>query len=116
MLFPNHSEGGILGGYPVMDIKFTLIDGSYHDVDSSELSFKVAAEMAVKEGKVLSLNFIESGQQVPDREIFLFFTPYIQNHTTHVKHNQSVAENQSLIHIVGHHQGSQSQILDNTSG
>lgn len=43
------SESGVLGGYPVMDIKITLIDGSYHDVDSSELSFKVAGEIAVKE-------------------------------------------------------------------
>lgn len=43
-------ESGILGGYPVADLSVTLIDGSYHDVDSSELSFKVAAEMAVKEG------------------------------------------------------------------
>jgi len=42
-------ESGILGGYPVVDIKVTLIDGSYHDVDSSELSFKVAAELAIKE-------------------------------------------------------------------
>lgn len=44
------SESGILGGYPVVDIKMTLIDGSYHDVDSSEFSFKIAAEMAFKEG------------------------------------------------------------------
>lgn len=43
-------ESGVLGGYPVVDIKITLIDGSYHDVDSSELSFKVAGEMAVKDG------------------------------------------------------------------
>ncbi len=43
------SESGVLGGYPVMDIKITLIDGSYHDVDSSELAFKVAGEIAVKE-------------------------------------------------------------------
>ncbi|MCQ9205779.1 MAG: elongation factor G [Omnitrophica bacterium] len=43
-------ESGILGGYPVVDIKISLIDGSYHDVDSSELSFKVAGEMAVKDG------------------------------------------------------------------
>ena len=43
-------ESGVLGGYPVVDIKVTLIDGSYHDVDSSELAFKVAAEMAVKDG------------------------------------------------------------------
>jgi len=44
------AESGILGGYPVVDIKVTLIDGSYHEVDSSDLSFKVAAEIAVKEG------------------------------------------------------------------
>jgi len=44
------SESGVLGGYPVVDVKYTLIDGSYHDVDSSELAFKVAGEIAVKEG------------------------------------------------------------------
>ncbi len=44
------SGSGVLGGYPIVDIKFTLVDGSYHDVDSSELAFKVAAEMAVKDG------------------------------------------------------------------
>ena len=43
------TESGILGGYPVVDIKITLIDGSYHDVDSSELAFKVAGEIAIKE-------------------------------------------------------------------
>lgn len=40
---------GILAGYPVLDIKATLIDGSYHDVDSSEMAFKIAASMALKE-------------------------------------------------------------------
>jgi elongation factor G len=44
------AESGILAGYPVVDIKITLLDGSYHDVDSSELAFKVAAEMAFKDG------------------------------------------------------------------
>jgi elongation factor G len=44
------TSSGILGGYPVVDIKVTLIDGSFHDVDSSELSFKVAGEIAIKEG------------------------------------------------------------------
>ncbi len=44
------SESGALGAFPVVDVKATLIDGSYHDVDSSELSFKVAAEIAFKEG------------------------------------------------------------------
>ncbi|MFH1505172.1 MAG: elongation factor G [Candidatus Omnitrophota bacterium] len=43
-------ESGILGGYPVADIKVSLIDGSYHDVDSSELAFKVAGEIGIKEG------------------------------------------------------------------
>ena len=41
---------GILGGYQVVDLKITLYDGSYHDVDSSELAFKVAAAMAFKQG------------------------------------------------------------------
>lgn len=44
------SESGVLGGYPVTDIKVTLIDGSYHEVDSSEASFKIASEIAFKEG------------------------------------------------------------------
>ncbi len=41
---------GVLGGYPTVDFKATLYDGSYHDVDSSELAFKVAASMAFKNG------------------------------------------------------------------
>ena len=41
---------GILGGYPVVDIKASVYDGSYHDVDSSEMAFKVAASMALKSG------------------------------------------------------------------
>ncbi|MCS7031678.1 MAG: elongation factor G [Gloeomargarita sp. SKYG116] len=43
-------EGGILAGYPVIDLRVTLIDGSYHEVDSSEMAFKFAASIAVKEG------------------------------------------------------------------
>ncbi len=42
-------ESGILAGYPVIDIKATLVDGSYHDVDSSEMAFKIAGSMAIKE-------------------------------------------------------------------
>jgi len=42
-------ESGILAGYPVIDLKVTLIDGSYHEVDSSEMAFKIAGSMAMKE-------------------------------------------------------------------
>ena len=42
---------GILAGYPVIDLKATLYDGSYHDVDSSEMAFKIAGSMAMKETK-----------------------------------------------------------------
>ncbi len=42
-------ESGILAGYPVIDLKATLVDGSYHDVDSSEMAFKIAGSMAIKE-------------------------------------------------------------------
>jgi elongation factor G len=42
-------EGGVLAGYPMSDLKVTLYDGSYHDVDSSEMAFKIAGSMAIKE-------------------------------------------------------------------
>ncbi|HEX6474453.1 MAG TPA: elongation factor G [Candidatus Limnocylindria bacterium] len=42
--------GGIVAGYPVIDLKATLIDGSFHEVDSSEMSFKIAGSMAAKDG------------------------------------------------------------------
>ncbi len=44
------AEGGVIAGYPVVDVKVSLVDGSYHEVDSSEMAFKVAASMAFKEG------------------------------------------------------------------
>ena len=44
-------QTGILAGYPLINVKATLFDGSYHDVDSNEMSFKVAASMALKEAK-----------------------------------------------------------------
>jgi elongation factor G len=47
--FAESMECGILAGYPMRDVKVTLYDGSYHDVDSSEMAFKIAASMAFKE-------------------------------------------------------------------
>jgi len=44
------AESGVLAGYPVTDVKVTLVDGSYHEVDSSEMAFKMAASMAFREG------------------------------------------------------------------
>jgi elongation factor G len=44
------AEAGVLAGYPVVDVKVTLFDGSYHEVDSNEMSFKMAATFAFREG------------------------------------------------------------------
>ena len=44
-------QTGVLAGYPMIDVKCTLFDGSYHDVDSNEMAFKIAASMALKEAK-----------------------------------------------------------------
>lgn len=43
-------EGGVLAGFPMIDVKVELYDGSYHEVDSSEMAFKIAGSMAIKEG------------------------------------------------------------------
>jgi elongation factor G len=43
-------EGGVIAGFPVVDVKVTLYDGSYHDVDSSEMAFKIAGSICFKEG------------------------------------------------------------------
>jgi elongation factor G len=45
-------EGGVLAGYPVVDVKVTLYDGSYHDVDSSEMAFKIAGSMGFRSGAI----------------------------------------------------------------
>ena len=51
-------ESGVLAGYPLIDVKVTLVDGSFHDVDSSEVAFKIAGSMAFKDGvKNATLSF-----------------------------------------------------------
>jgi elongation factor G len=45
-------ENGVVAGYPVVDVKVTLYDGSYHDVDSSEIAFKIAGSIAFKDGSL----------------------------------------------------------------
>lgn len=52
-------ETGVLAGYPMIDVKVTLLDGSYHEVDSSDIAFKIAASMAFKDGVVKGLPVIK---------------------------------------------------------
>lgn len=64
-------QTGVLAGYPMVDVKATLFDGSYHDVDSSEMAFKVAASLALKEAKnkckpVLLEPIMKVNVRVPD--------------------------------------------------
>lgn len=64
-------EAGILAGYPVVDVKVTLFDGSYHDVDSSEMAFKIAGSMAFKEacrkaGAILQEPIMKVSVNVPE--------------------------------------------------
>ena len=47
-------QGGVLAGYPLEDVEVTLYDGSYHDVDSSEMAFKIAGSIAMKKGALMA--------------------------------------------------------------
>lgn len=51
-------ENGVIAGYPVVDVKVTLFDGSYHDVDSSEMAFKIAGSMCFKQGAIKAGAFL----------------------------------------------------------
>ena len=58
-------ESGVLAGYPLENIKATLVDGSYHDVDSSEMAFKIAGSMALKDGaKKAGIKLLEPVMEV----------------------------------------------------
>ena len=64
-------QAGVLAGYPVVDVKVTLYDGSFHEVDSSEMAFKIAGSMAFKEacrkaGPVLLEPIMKVSVTVPD--------------------------------------------------
>ena len=64
-------QSGVLAGYQVVDLKVTLYDGSYHEVDSSEMAFKIAGSMALKEalrkaGSVLTEPIMKVNVTVPD--------------------------------------------------
>jgi elongation factor G len=64
-------EAGVLAGYPVVDVKVTLFDGSYHEVDSSEMAFKIAGSMAFKEacrkaGPILQEPIMKVSVNVPE--------------------------------------------------
>ena len=52
-------QSGILGGFPLIDVKVTVYDGSFHDVDSSEIAFKVASSMALKDGALANPVILE---------------------------------------------------------
>jgi len=47
-------ENGVIAGFPMVDVKVTLYDGSYHDVDSSEMAFKIAGSMGFRNGALLA--------------------------------------------------------------
>ena len=64
-------QSGVLGGYPVVDLRVTLVDGSYHEVDSSEMAFKIAGSMAIKDAcrkadPVLLEPIMKVGVSVPE--------------------------------------------------
>jgi elongation factor G len=69
-------EGGAVAGYPIVDLKAILVDGSYHEVDSSELAFRIAGVMALRDGvrraepvllePVMSVEVVTPGQHTGD--------------------------------------------------
>src|SRR3546814_5368092 len=67
---------GLLAGYPIVDVKVKLVDGSYHEVDSSEMAFKIAGSMGFKEGFNKASPVLLRSEEHTSELQYLMRTPY----------------------------------------